>query len=265
MGRASRLATIVNLEHYQRFSDAVLAWAEAEPAVLGLVAAGSMARRTREPDEWSDHDFWLITEPGAEECYRAAHDWLPDAGRIVLAFRETTHGVKVVYDDGHLVEYAVFTPDELAVTKANEYRVLLDRERIGERLRAVRAATVDGLSEPAFTAGQFLTQLLVAAARARRGERLSARSFLTGAVEQLTRLAAAHVPAERPEAVDDIDPRRRFEVAFPALAAEIDAALADDPEVGARSLLELADRELGSRAAPWTGEALAAIRRYLTE
>ncbi len=253
----------MDAESYRRFGRAILARVEAEPHVLGLVATGSMARRTREPDEWSDHDFWLITEAGAEERYRATREWLPDADRIVLAFRETAHGIKVVYDDGHLVEYAVFAPDELSATRANEYRVLLDRERIGERMRAVRDATIDGVPAHDFTAGQFLTQLLVAAARERRGERLSARSLIVSAVEHLTRLLAGHTPAERPDAVDDIDPRRRFELAFPRLAAEIDAALAGDPERAALFLLVLAERELEPRSAGWPTAAAAVVRRYL--
>jgi hypothetical protein len=158
--------------------------------------------------------------------------------------------------------YAVFGPDELAVAKANEYRVLLDREHVAERMEAVREATVRQTPDDRWVAGQLLTSLLVAAIRDRRGERLSARSFLSSAVEHLTRLLAANVPGERPEVLDDIDPRRRFELAFPELAAEIDAALAADPEAGALALLGLAERELGAGLEAWP-RAAAAVRRRL--
>ena len=37
------------------------------------------------------------------------------ATRVLLSFRETAHGLKVLYDDGHLLELAVFAPEELAL------------------------------------------------------------------------------------------------------------------------------------------------------
>ena len=37
---------------------------ESDARVLGLVALGSMASETYR-DQWSDHDFWVITTPGA--------------------------------------------------------------------------------------------------------------------------------------------------------------------------------------------------------
>ncbi|MES1246605.1 MAG: hypothetical protein ABUS54_02900, partial [Actinomycetota bacterium] len=64
--------------------------------MLALVAVGSMAERDSSPDAWSDHDFFVIAKPGEQERLRSQLGWLPEAGRIVLAFRETAHGVKVV-------------------------------------------------------------------------------------------------------------------------------------------------------------------------
>ena len=96
---------------YDAFAADLTAALEARPEVLGLVAAGSFASG---PDEWSDHDFLVIASPSATAALRADPSWLPHHERLVLHFRETAHGMKGVYDDGHLVEYAVFAPDEIA-------------------------------------------------------------------------------------------------------------------------------------------------------
>lgn len=107
--------------------------------MLGLVAVGSMASG---PDPWSDHDFLVIAEPGATEALRTDPTWLPHHERLVLHFRETGHGVKAVYDDGHLVEFAVFAPDEIGLALMNRTRVLLDRADVTARVAAALRAPV---------------------------------------------------------------------------------------------------------------------------
>ena len=124
---------------YIRFADALVDTLAARPDVVGLVAVGSFATG---PDEYSDHDFFVVVRPGEQEAFRRDLSWLPDAERIALSFRETEHGLKVVYDDGHLLEFAVFDEEELGLAKVNRYRVLLDRAEVGRRMAEVRAATV---------------------------------------------------------------------------------------------------------------------------
>ena len=36
-----------------------------------------MADRDYSPDEWSDHDFFLISQPGEQEALRQDLSWLP--------------------------------------------------------------------------------------------------------------------------------------------------------------------------------------------
>jgi len=63
--------------------------------------------------------------------------------------RETAHGLKVLYDDGHLLEFAVFDEAELPLARVNDYRVLLDRAHLEADLKHLRtksateAASVD--------------------------------------------------------------------------------------------------------------------------
>jgi hypothetical protein len=244
----------MDAEGYAALTQALHDRLAGDARVLGLVALGSMAQRDYQPDRWSDHDFFVVTQPGEQAGMRADLSWLPEASRIALAYQETAHGLKVIYENGHLLEFAVFDPDELTVVKVNRYRVLFDRADIAERLAAAASFTersgetqaADDMRE----LGTFLANLLVGVGRHRRGEMMSGRQFVAGyALGHLLTLLARHVPAPEHSLLDTLDPTRRFERVYPALGAEINAALRLDTDAAARALLELALRELQPRIA----------------
>ena len=232
--------------------------------VVGLVLVGSAAQLER-ADEWSDCDFFLVTEDGAQEAYRTDLSWLPDASRLVLAVRETAHGLKAVYDDGMVAEFAVFSPEELWLAQVNTSRVAVDRGRVADTVTVLagrpRASVV---VDPVREAGMFVSLLLIGVGRARRGEVLAAgqhiRSHALGHLLTLLRLGLGPASVQR---LDDLDPFRRVELVAPALAAEITRALESDPESCARSLLALAEREVGGGRDGWPADAAAAVRRRL--
>jgi hypothetical protein len=210
------------MDDYHAFTAALTDSLSARPEVLGLVALGSMAERGRLPDRWSDHDFFVITAD--PEPMRSTNAWLPGAAGIALWFRETPHGCKAVYDDGHLVEYAVFAPDELTLAKVNDYRVLIDRERIAERMAAVADASVSAPPDRSWVAGMFLSNVLVAGNRAARGELASARWMLTHAMRFLVVLCGG--------GPDGLDPLRRID------PANLERALTQDVRRGCVTLLD---------------------------
>jgi hypothetical protein len=254
---------------YARFTAALTARLEMDPDVVGLVALGSMSGEPPGPDAWSDHDFFVVTRPGAQERLRADPTWLPEAGRIVLWHRETAHGLKAVWDDGHLAELAVFDPDELALARVNRSRVLLDRADVAARIGAVRSATAARRAaespDPRWLGGQFLGELLVGAGRAARGERTSGHFRVRSqALLHLLQLVHRLVPAAEGAVPDELDVSRRVERAWPALARELDAAIGLPVPDAAAALLDAADRALGERA-PWPAAAAAAVRRKLAE
>jgi hypothetical protein len=222
-----------------------------------------MADRDYAPDEWSDHDFLLISQPGVQEELRADLSWLPFAERIVLSFRETDHGLKVVYDDGHMLEFAVFDFDELLLAGVNRYRVLLDRGGIEQRTEEVRAAGKPQRDD-LHLFGMVVTAALVAGGRGRRGEVLSASFLVTWGLTYLTRLIAWHVPAENASLLDDFDSLRRFERVYPELGAELAAICRLPPSEGGPALLGVLDRELRDVCPelPWAG--LDAVRARLS-
>ena len=236
---------------YTRFIEQLKANLAARDDVLGLVLVGSTAARERQ-DEWSDHDFFVITMDAAAEPMRKTLDWLPDHDAIALAPRETAHGLKVVYDAGHVLEFAVFTLGELAQAGANAYEVALDRGGVAAIMESLakrpRAARDDDTN-----LALLVALLLIGVGRARRGELLVAGNLIrTYAVERLLTVLAHRSPDAR---LDDLDPFRRVEVVFPQLG--LAEAVAQPPEEAARAILAIAERELG----PVTGADV--LRRRL--
>lgn len=247
-------------EEYERFTRELRARLEPDPRVLGLVALGSMSGELPPPDEWSDHDFFVVTRPGEQERMREDLSWLPHAGEIVLAFRETAHGVKAIYGDAHLLEFAVFDPDELRLARVNRYRTLFDRADIETRMGALRDRTARELRLPdaRWLWGQLVTELLIGADRYRRGERLSGRARVQAAAGHLVQLGSQLLPPRSEGVPDSLDPLRRVEARYPELAAGLDAALALPPRAAALRMLALA-RELPD----FPVEAAAALERHL--
>jgi hypothetical protein len=251
---------------YQRFTGELRRGLEADERVLGLVALGSMAGRDYAPDAFSDHDFFVITRPGAQEPFRRDTGWVPRAGRLALWMRETEHGVKALFESGHLLEFAVFSLEELRLARVNRYRVLLDRGGVEEALAAVARSTAEqGAPDDGWLLGQFLTQLLIGAGRHARGERLSGHSRVKeDALRHLVRLLARHVRSEHLALLDELDPVRRFERVFPVLGRELNEALGRQTPHAALLLLDVAERELKEKlAAGFPTAAFTAVRARL--
>lgn len=251
---------------YADFTRRLAATLAGRPEVLGLVALGSTAGLDTRPDAWSDHDVWIVTDPGHAESYRRSLDWLPDAERIVLSLRETAHGVKLLYEDGHLVEFAAFDTDELAVARLNRYRILHDRGGLDERLMELR--DTPGAPAPVMPAtdriAQILTLLQVGVSRYRRGEHLSARAFIhTHAMNHLVALIAQTHPDARPDLADDLDPLRRFEVRFPDIAPLLDRIGAQEAPEAATAMIDFLEREWAPQMPGFPHRAVAAVRGRL--
>jgi predicted nucleotidyltransferase len=242
--------------------DRLVAGLAQDPDVLGVVLLGSAADTAR-ADEWSDVDLWLVVADGTQDRYREDLSWLPDHERVVLVARETEHGRVVVFDDGRLVELAVASPRELAVFRATQFRVVLDRGGVAQAVAAIAVAPAEPRREDARRALAMLCgRLLVGVGRARRGELVSAgelvRSLAVGEVLVALRVLRP-APAER---LDPLDPRRRVEAVHPAEAAALAAACRDDVEQCACRLLDLAEGWFAGEP-EWPAAGVAAVRGRL--
>ena len=223
------------------FITTLIATAQTDPDVLGLVLCGSSAHIGRR-DQWSDHDFLLITIDGTPERYRTDLAWLPNADGIAFWFRETAHGLKVLYRSGLMVEFAVFDRLEFATCALNHYAVVIDHGGISEiaaevQQRSLAPRSVDRRAEFRL----FLSLVYIGVGRARRGELLSANVVIrTYALEHLLRTACDALEPDAGEHLDALDVWRRFETADADLAGRIDAALARPVELCARDLVDIA-------------------------
>ncbi len=260
----------MNLAAYNLFTEALCQKLDDDSRVLGVVALGSMAQQDTQPDEWSDHDFFVITIPGVQEDMRQDLSWLPWADTVLFHFRETEHGLKALYPGGHLIEFAVFTEDELQLARLNRYRVLLDKAALVAKIGQLEVETNDFVmqthSTPERRFAELLMNLLVGVGRQARGEQLSGGQFIrTYALSHLLQLLAQFLPAEDGHLLDNLDPFRRFEQVYPALGAEINQILTMRTLLAAAGLLAVAVRELRPYIRPFPEAAVAEVQGMINK
>jgi lincosamide nucleotidyltransferase B/F len=254
-------------KQYSHLLQRYVAWATSRSDVLGLAAVGSTAATARQPDEWSDHDILIVTSPGAAAAIRADLSWVPGWDRLVLANAETTHGFVLLDETGHLVELAVFDPDELQDVLLEDYAVLLDRGGVGDLLGSLRDATSAQAGDRDATAVRafalLVKQLVIGLGRHARGERLSAHDRIRGeAVRHLLTLGWCGRP-QYPDAIACLpDPFRRVENVQPDLATAILDAVALPLPDAAAALLDLGVRAAEAVGVP-TSHAEAAVRTLI--
>ena len=179
--------------------------------------------------------------------------------------------MKGVYDDGHLVEYAVFAPDEIALATAQPDAGCCST---GADVRRPDGGGRAGRPTAPATPSRDRRLARRPAAHRPAGRRAAAPA---GRAPVRDRLRAPRSrcgtswccwpgtsPAERPEARDNLNPFRRVEQAYPAVGREL-APGCSPPATWrrtARGLLDLAARELAGTID--TGSpAWQTVRRYL--
>ena len=209
--------------------------------LIGLVLLGSASdEAAARRDEWSDHDFFALIEPGRGAEMRRDLSWLPEPERLVLTAREGEIGFVAVYDDGHVFEFAYSEVDELAGAVAGEATVAVD-DATGSVRRLIevahaRAAASDRF-DPVNDSRLVLVKLLIGVGRARRGELLNAGHLVrTWAVQHLIRAMRGRFADRSTTLRDTIDPVRRFETDFPEWGARIAGILDAPVEVAAHGL-----------------------------
>ena len=249
----------MDAERFQHFLDVVVRNADADSQVVGVVVLGSGAGVSRQPDDFSDHDIWLITTGGRAPALRESIAWLPEPERIVAHLADTAHGRSVVYEDGHLIEFAVFEVEELDVTRANEYAVLYDTTDIAQRLDQIAVRTEAEMAgiDPAWAAQRFIAQLLIGLGRLGRGELMSANYMIREWAANSLLQALATGAKDR---LDNLDPHRRIETVLPDDTAAVVAALEQPLLEVARSLIALAS-DRGLLEGPVLRAVEAALRR----
>jgi lincosamide nucleotidyltransferase len=258
----------MDIRGYHDYTRLLIQALEKNPKVIALVALGSMVELDYHPDQWSDHDFFVISEPGAQEEFRSDLSWLPEDDQIAFWFRETEHGLKVVYENGHLLEFAVFDLQELELAKVDRFRVLFDRGRVKNALDQITARTIldaeSAVVDDSLLFGQFLTNLMVGVGRYQRGERLSGDEHTKRyAFSHLVALINKYLPSPNANLLDRLAPSRRFEFVYPELASEMEQLLYMPAPEAAAQMLTIASRELETAAPDFPAREAALVQRYL--
>lgn len=254
----------MELAEYHAYTQALLNNVQNDGRILGLVALGSMAEQGRTPDNWSDHDFFLIVQSGIQEEFRQALAWLPESDRIIMSIRETAHGLKVLYDFPHLIEFAVFDLEELNVAKANDYRILLDRGDIDAAMQRIRQPeTSDKPYDPNRDLLMVLALIYVGAGRSARGEDLSAHMFIKQYVLFHLLPLLIYGLGGHKSGLDNLDPFRRVERIYPELGAQLNAALLLPPVECGEALLDITLEYTQQHISPFPGNVVNTVQQYL--
>lgn len=127
---------------FEQFAVSVTERLRAESRVVALIALGSFADEALR-HSGSDHDFWVVTEPGAQSAFRESASWLPEAASQLITVCFPNRGASVLYRNRHLVEYAVFSRDELTRQVTDRYRVIFDRAGVTADLPTLLAKTTE--------------------------------------------------------------------------------------------------------------------------
>jgi hypothetical protein len=182
-------------------------------AVLGLGSAGVAHDRF---DDHSDIDFFVVVATaGAKRRYLAGVDWLGGFGSPpAFSFENDPNGRKALLSDGLFVEYAVFTPPELASLALDGVRVVWQRPGAPAPLTwQPPPSRLTAFDTVEFHLDEALTNLVVGLHRELRGERLAAMRFIqVYAVDRVLALARAGAR----HGADPFEPSRRVEQALPA-------------------------------------------------
>lgn len=250
------------LERFLKYSAALTDSCKSRPEIIGLIFLGSAAETSR-VDEWSDHDFFVITNSGQQEKLRTDLTWLPEFESIAFSFRETEHGLKVVYKSGAVLEFAIFDCEELEACKVNHHALAFGTPEVEAALSTAAARLLEPVEVDPFSDFRlFLSLLVIAVGRARRGEILMAGfGIRRGALNAILRVFTFHL--EPDVRLDQLDNARRFEFVYPAIGARLGRAVAQEPEPAAREMLRIAEEYLPSLWDDYPTENVEVVRHVL--
>ena len=140
--------------------------------VLAFIGLGSMHDLSR-LDAYSDIDFFIIVKSqGDKKNYMEDISWL-DVHPIIFSYIETRDGLKVIYEDGILLEFAVLTMEELKNITVPEGTIYYKKEDILDNDLKPKIKTVYKVDFNK-AISNCLSNLYVGLLREHRGEHVAA-------------------------------------------------------------------------------------------
>lgn len=231
----------MELKNYHNFTKKLCQNLKPENDIIALLALGSMAEKDHDPDLWSDHDFSIIVKKGSQEKYINNLFWLPDNEEVLFTYKESTNSRKVIFENRHLIEYAVFELENLKKLKINSYRLLIDKFEITDYIEKIRNDTSKSsnlLEDNKVLMGNLLTDIFIGVGRYKRGEKISAHYFIKEkALKQLLLLIEKNIESSELNNLDNLDPFRRFEYNYPELSLKINQIISSESLSAAENIL----------------------------
>lgn len=228
-----------------------------------------MAEQDFKPDKFSDHDFFLITKPGAQSEFKNNFDWLPDSDNIIYHFQESEYVVKVLYNYGHIAEFGVVDQEELKEVPLNNYRILMDKDGLEKQIHNLAKKTEQDsriMISNERLVGQIIFDLKIGIDRFLRGEKLSAfKKIKCLCVENLLILIQKNINTKQKGGQDNLDPFRRVELQYPTFGQKIEDVLSSSLYEVSLTILFFLKNEFNIKLDEKQKEAVELLIEYLND
>ena len=148
-----------------------------DPHVIALLTLGSVGLETKRIDQYSDLDFFVITEDGYASSYIQNHDWLFATSPLSFIFQNTVDGFKLLYQDGIYGECAIFNQSKLKDIPYHQARIYYLKEGSHFDFKISNTMIPPKASQD-YLMNEALTNLYVGLLRYHRGEIYSSYLFI---------------------------------------------------------------------------------------
>jgi lincosamide nucleotidyltransferase B/F len=190
---------------------------------IALLGLGSVGVELDRLDKYSDLDFFVIVEDGAKQTFIDDLSWLEEVYPLAYAFKNSSDGYKILFEDGIYGEYAVFSKNEVNHITQAEGRIVWMNPNYKLPMLTQSKGDIPQLKKEniEFRINEALTNLYVGLLRALRGEKLSAYRFIeTHAFNNLLSIIH-HFEKENKIQEDLFNIERRFEMHYPKMMNEL--------------------------------------------
>ncbi|MFK5647005.1 hypothetical protein ACI3ET_10810 [Ornithinimicrobium sp. LYQ121] len=193
--------------------DRLAAHLATDPHVQAVLGLGSAGAETHRFDDHSDIDFFLIIDtPDSKHRYLQDTSWLQGfGGNVAYSLVNDPNGRKALLADGLFLEYAIFTPDQVAALPFTGARVVWSRGCYDPLALGAAVPAATAIDTVGFHLNEPLTNLYVGLHRELRGEHLAAMRFIqVYAVDRVLALVRLD-PATTLDHPDHFEATRRIE------------------------------------------------------
>lgn len=186
--------------------------------VLAVLALGSIGVEQERLDDYSDLDFFIVTEDDIKQQMIDDLSWLNQSYPVAFSFKNTKDGYKFFFEDGIYGEFAIFGRSEIPHVVQNQARLVYQKEGYEEpTLLIAKSLPKQDNSKAIDEIHEAITNLYVGVMRALRGERLSAQRFIEHyAVDHILKAYLLHHPIQE-KWIDPFNLERRIESHDPYL------------------------------------------------